>query len=81
MFTDFDAFHKNLLWSMTTETMVIKLLDFSGHYEHVKMPSALCSKLHFTTSFHGSCSPPAAEERVDWTQGFLVLCFELSDLI
>lgn len=32
---------------MTTETMVIKLLDFSGHYEHVKMPSALCSKLHY----------------------------------
>lgn len=49
---------------MTTETMVIKLLDFSSHYKHVKMPSTLCSKLHFTTSFYGSsCSLPAAEER------------------
>lgn len=63
MFSDLDAFHKNLLWSMTTETIMIKLLDFNREYEHVKMPSALCSKLYFTASFHGSSSPPATEQR------------------
>lgn len=52
------------LWSMITETMVIKLLEFSRHYKHVKMLSALYNRLHFITLFHGcSCSLPAAEER------------------